>query len=429
MQPNWASLKFWRRHTAAPKRRIRLGVDYGVSTSKVVFRHRDPSGGESAQVVLHDGCLQIPSRVSLTATAILFGRATIPGTAYNSYESLKTRIATEVTASAAYQLVRTTKLAGGFSATELGTLTVWFLISKAHQAVATQFKEQMEGIEFGMTMGVPTEFLNNQDLKATFLGIARQAWLFYCNEGVIDCEVPVEQARRVLDKYPPIMSTLPEEEAREWIRREADASLWMVLHSPSVPAGPYALVDIGAGWTHTSLFRIFGKVHTIKRSLAPFGSGAVPIGMDAVDLAIAEGQGFEGDYTTLRGSESSILQANEKVRDAVRLVCNRIYDSYRLAWNEAFTKLSSNPLELIAWRQHKVVLLGGGSLVSFLGDTIRTHPDDRELLPDKTLEQPHDLVRPDRRNLTSEELKLASVAYGLSKNDFHVPNPYCRNSM
>jgi hypothetical protein len=427
--PLRATWKFWKRNRSMPKRRVKLGIDYGVSTSKIVFRDCDPSGGESCEIVLHNGCLQIPSRVCLTATALLFGHATIPAMTCDSYESLKTQVAGDVTANPVYQLDRTTKLSGGFCAADLAALTVWFLISKGHEAVAAQFKEQMGGIELGMTMGVPTQFLNNQDLKATFLGIARRAWLFYCNEGVLDSEVSIEQARRVLDKYPLMMSTLPEEEAREWIRSEGDAALWMVLHSPSVGIGPYAKVDIGAGSTHTNLFRIFGKLHTIRRCLAPFGAGAVPVGMDAVDRAIAECEGLAGDYLTLRGAESSLLQANEKVRDAVRLVCNQIYDSYREAWNEAYTKLGSNPLELIAWRQHKVVILGGGSLVPFLGDTIRMHPDERELLPAVTLEQPDDLVRPDRRNLTSEELKLASVAYGLSNKEFYVPNPYCRDSV
>ena len=201
----------------------------------------------------------------------------------------------------------------------------------------------------------------------------------------------------------------------------------MILHSPSIAIGPYAKVDIGAGATHTNLFRIFGKLHTVRRCLAPFGRGAVPVGMDRVDLAIAECRGLEGDYLTLRGSESSLLQANERVRDAVRVVCNQIYDSYRKAWNEAYTKLGSNPLELIAWRQHKVVILGGGSLVPFLVDRIGMHPAERELLPAVRLEQPDDLATADRRNLTSEELQLASVAYGLSNTEFHVPNPYARD--
>jgi hypothetical protein len=49
------------------------------------------------------------------------------------------------------------------------TLTVWFLISKGHQAVAAHFNDEMEGIELGMTIAVPMEFLNHQKLKATFL--------------------------------------------------------------------------------------------------------------------------------------------------------------------------------------------------------------------------------------------------------------------
>lgn len=153
------------------------------------------------------------------------------------------------------------------------------------------------------------------------------------------------------------------------------------------------------------------------------------MGMDGVDRAIAECEGLEGDYLSLRGSESSLLQANERLRGAVRVVCDQIYDSYRKAWNEAYTKLGSNPLELIAWRQHKVVILGGGSLVPFLVDIVRIHPQEGEFLPVVRLEQPDNLTRADRRNLTSEELQLASVAYGLSSTEFHVPNPYARDSV
>ena len=78
--------------------------------------------------------------------------------------------------------------------------------------------------------------------------------------------------------------------------------------------------------------------------------------MDAVDRAIAECQGLKGDWLALRAAESSILQANEKVRKTPLTVFDRIYDSYRKAWNDAYSKLGSNPLELIAWCQHKVIV-------------------------------------------------------------------------
>ena len=169
-------MKFLKRNRSSPKRRVKLGIDYGVSTSKIVFRDCNPSGKENCWLVLHDGYAQIASRVCVTPTTLLFGHATVPTMACDSCESLKTRVAADVTANQAYQLGRTTKLPEGFSAVDLATLTVWFLISTGHRAVAAQFKEQLEGIELGMTMGVPTEFLNHQELKAAFLTIARRAW-------------------------------------------------------------------------------------------------------------------------------------------------------------------------------------------------------------------------------------------------------------
>jgi len=51
----WATWKFWKRNRSTLKRRVKLGIDYGVSTSKIVFRNCDPSGEESCKLVLHDG--------------------------------------------------------------------------------------------------------------------------------------------------------------------------------------------------------------------------------------------------------------------------------------------------------------------------------------------------------------------------------------
>jgi len=57
--PPRVTWRFWKRNRSMPKRRVKLGIDYGVSTSKIVFRDCDPSGGESCEIVLHNGCLQI----------------------------------------------------------------------------------------------------------------------------------------------------------------------------------------------------------------------------------------------------------------------------------------------------------------------------------------------------------------------------------
>jgi hypothetical protein len=49
--------------------------------------------------------------------------------------------------------------------------------------------------------------------------------------------------------------------------------------------------------------------------------------------------------------------------------------------------MSSNAVKLSAWRDHKVFVIGGGSLLPLLVDTVRIHPDRREPLSVMPLEQ------------------------------------------
>ncbi len=363
----------------------------------------------------------------MTASELLFGDDTKAAADCDIYDSPKMRVAVEVSGNLKYSLGLTTSLPDGFSAADLAALTVWFLISEGHRAVAAQFNGHMEGVEMGMTMGVPMAFFNDKQLKASFLSIARRAWSFYCNEGLLDSALLTEKARRVLEKHPVALSAIPDHEVQDWIRCEAEAAIWWPLRSPSVGAGPYAKVDIGAGTTHANLFRIFGKVQTPKRSLVRYSAAAVPVGMDAVDRAVAECQGLNSDSLALRGLEQPILQANAKVREALMPVREQIYDSYRKAWIEAYSKMSSNALELSSWRHHKLFVTGGGSHLPFLVDAVRMHPDAREQLSVMTLEQPTDMVRADHRKITSEELPFVTVAYGLSNMESFLPNPWCRD--
>jgi hypothetical protein len=109
-------------------------------------------------------------------------------------------------------------------------------------------------------------------------------------------------------------------------------------------------------------------------------------------------------------------------------VGEQIYDSYRKAWIETCRKIGSNALELSCWRQHKVFVTGGGSLLPFLVEIVRMHPDEREPLSVMTLEQPIDLVRADHKKIASEELPFVTVAYGLSNMESFLPNPYVRDT-
>ncbi len=439
----WPPWKLWGRTSAPSRRHVHLGIDYGTSMSKIVFRDNSTAGRENAVLVLRNGSFRIPSRVCVTATELLFGDATkVAAPDSKIYESLKMRIAAEVCGEPQYFVGPEITLPDGFSAGDLAALTVWFLISEGQRAIAAHYDGQMTGVETGMSMGVPTTFFNNRHLRASFLGIARRAWNFHCNEGLIDSALPIEKARRALQDYPDVPSAVSDQEVEDWIknrasvaanspidiiRSEDEAAIWWLLRSPSVRPGPYAKIDIGAGTTQANLFRVFGPVQTPKRSMVRSGAGAVSVGMDAVDRAIAECQGLKGDCLALRGFEPSILQENTRVPEGLMQVSDQIYDSYREAWKETCLRVGNNGLELSSWKTHQLFVTGGGGTLPFLVDSVRKHPEEREPLPVMALEQPYDLIRADRQKISSEELSFATVAYGLSNLESFLPNPYCRD--
>lgn len=370
----WTSWKFWNQTSPSPKRRVHLGIDYGTSTSKIVFRVYGAPVGEIAVLVTRNGSSRIPSRVCVSTTELLFGADTEAAADCDIYESLKMRVAAEARENPKYYLGPTTKLPEGFSAADIAALTVWFLISEGHRAVAAHFNDNMQGMQIGMTIGVPMAFLNDKQLKASFLSIARRAWSFYCNEGLVDSVLLIEKAHRVLQKHSVVFPSISDREMQGWIRCEGEAAIWWLLNSSAVGTGPYAKMDLGASSTHANLFRIFGKVQTARRSLVPYGAAVVPVGMDAVGRAVAECEGLNSHLAFL-GLKQSMLQSNAKLGEALMPVLEKIYDSYRKAWVEACSKISSNAVELSAWRDHKIFVVGGGSLLPLLVDIMRIHPD------------------------------------------------------
>ena len=104
---------------------------------------------------------------------------------------------------------------------------------------------------------------------------------------------------------------IAKDDLRAWIRTEAEAALLWPFHSPAVPEGPYAKIDIGAGTTNASISRVVADPET--------------------------------------GS------------------------AYSEAWRRALPKLSA-PAEQAAWTNHSIFFIGGGSLVSPVAEYLRRAP-------------------------------------------------------
>ena len=419
-----ASWKFWNRIPAPPKRRVRLGIDYGSCFSKIVFRDCDASDGENAILVLRNGSARIPSRVCVIGTNLLFGDDTKTAANSEVHEKIKDRVATEVITNRNSSEILTTKLSDRIPARDLAALTVWFLISEGHRAIANHFNGSIEDVEIGMTMGVPKTFFDDEQVRTAFLAIARRAWSLYCQGGLLGASLSVENARQILEKHPGCTSTVSAGNIQDWIRCEGEASVWWVLNSPTVGVGTYGKVDVGAGTTHANLFRIFGKVQTPKRSSVLYGAAAVTVGMDALHRAVADCEVVPNTTSVPERFEGSAFQASAKIQEALIPVCEQIHDSCRKAWRDAYAKLSS--LELSAWEHCKMFVIGGGSHIPLLVEAVRIHPDERTPLEVMTLEQPADLFGADDNKIRSEDLPFVAVAYGLSKRENLLPNPYCR---
>lgn len=407
-------------------RRIHLGVDFGTSNSKIVFRDYGAPGGERAVLVLRGGSFLTPSRVCAGPMEFFFGNKSISADTCDIYESVKMQAAAEVTGDPSYYFGPLTPLPDGFTFADLVVLVLWFLISEGHSAVAEYLGGDMEGVRLGMSMGVPMAFYKHKVLRPFFLSVARRAWLIYRAEDMLGPVLLIDKARKVLASHPASsVPETPEYDVRTWIRSEAEAAMCWPFQSPAVASGPYVKVDIGAGTSHASLYRIYGDSQTPKRGIAFFGATSVAVGMDAVDRAIADSDGREGDCLELRGTEQVMLQADPKALAAIGPVQEQIYMSYKRAWIETYRKLHEYLPELEAWRKHKMFSIGGGSLVPLVIDSLRVHPAGGNIaIAPIVFEPPPDLFRADGNPVARGELPFSAVAYGLSNIDFSVPEAF-----
>jgi hypothetical protein len=198
----WGFWKFREQVPASPKRRFHLGIDYGTSTSTIVFRDFGAPGGDNIVVVLRDGLFLIPSRVCMSATEFLFGNENKTAEECDIYEGIKMLVADEVSGDRKCYYGPRKELQDGFSAADLATLTVWFLISEGHRGIAAYLNRDMEGVSIGMTMSVPMSFFRDKNLRSSFLSIARRALLLDREEGPLRPALLIEKARRALEKHP-----------------------------------------------------------------------------------------------------------------------------------------------------------------------------------------------------------------------------------
>jgi hypothetical protein len=419
-----------------PGRIVRLGIDYGTSTSKLVFRDPLAPGGEKTYLVIRRGTLRISSSVAITQKDLVFGCSPLDGgddIQGRWLESVKMRVAGEATGNyQKYCYGPLPPLPNGFTAKDLAILTVWFLLSEGTNAISRFLNLSEHDVAITATVGIPMSFYEDNKLRTVFLEIVRTARRIYDDCGSMknnfvaldDCVALVQRYRLTADEI-----GVPNDELRNWIRSEAEAAMCLAVKSPSVSDGPFAEVDIGAGTTSASIFSIlprFDGQRWLKERLAFFGARSEPFGMDAVDAALARRKGISHDLClSLRGTERDVFRKTGGAYAFLRTL-EEIREAYVMAWRRSAPKLHRPELE--NFRNHQVFVIGGGSLVSEIEDVFRKHPAGHEQrLRVRQLRKPDDLHRTDNRTIQFDDVPFIVVAYGLTFDAQEMPETFTPN--
>jgi len=409
-----------------------LGIDYGTSYSKTVVRDFGAPGGERAYLVPNSW--RIPSAVAVTGGEFVFGAS--PATLRTGdavwHDSVKMRVAgEEVGDLGEYCVARCPAPPPGYGARDIAALTVWHVISVGDAAIREHLIREGESYRMQFTMGAPASFLDSDALTRPFLDIARVAWQLLLQNGPMKSgRISIEHATMMLARAKASIQTQPYPEGddvRDWLRSEAEAALAHPLRATHIEDGRYVQIDIGAGTTNLSVLGV-GRKFTEEGwvnsdSISCYAAGSTTTGMDAIDRAIASRlAAAPASPLDLRGKESDYIDRRSAPM-VLRTELGNVKGLHRRCLAEAFSRGLQARAERERWREHKLIFIGGGSLIKPFTDNLTTYPLDgfTHSLSATPLEVPDDLVFADGREVPALMLPFVYVAYGLSFYAWDAP--------
>lgn len=416
-----------------PPRHVHLGVDFGTCWSKLVLR--DYEARTDRCFVVRPGDTfnagenyRIPSSVTVEGNRLHFGW---------SGQLRTTQANTQVIRSPKMHAAFPSIFGGldhnlGLSAEDVSILVVTYLLqvgcSCAQAYCAALSPPAMP--HMSMSMGVPMSVLDQGPLRNRFLTIARVAfdiWKAEKEQPSFANGIDIDRAQALIASARTRTTDRPVSSSRDWIRSEAEAGLLWIFRSPLVPEGLYGCVDVGAGTTDVSFFRIracYEGNTWVKDALGFYSARSSPPAMDALDECLAETISDGASPDLLRGNEDTIIKQHGLVgHECVASVLTQIFDTYCHTWRDAYKK----EMRESAWHRYGLFVLGGGSKVDLVVDSLQESVwpgrlDEREIdyagFPDDLYDWPgKERLKPFREDAT-----FLLVAYGLSHLRTNVPD-------
>ena len=270
-------------------------------------------------------------------------------------------------------------------------------------------------------MGAPVAQLDDARLSRMFVRIAREAFMLAKNSKlnllkptpIVDAVNELKQIRARLSARKTF------ENAREWVRTEAESALFWAYRSPAIEAGRYAYMDVGAGTTNASWFHLT-KARPGEESLSFYGAACSPPGCDAIDSTLCDSTNNSESVYAIRGRESELIERLSSERSEVlHDVFKEISDTLTQASIFAFEKERDNA----RWKNRgRIFFFGGGAKINRLTDYVierrKQWLQDEDHLADPGV--PSDLFEESGEDLLGDPNFLL-VAYGLAHRLPDVP--------
>lgn len=404
-----------------PLRRVHLGVDYGTSWSKLIFRDMEARGGERSVVVRPSGedDYRIPSLVAIEGDEIWFGHEAVErGQAGATiYPSMKMLAAFP---DHYHQVLHA--LPRAVTADNVAALTILYLLQIGAQAALRYLSQFRVRRSMTMTLGAPMSQLDNPGLAEKFAYTARLASrMFRIRPQALTTGISISHALELIRAAETALSDAAPMNPASWVRAEAIAALLWAFRSPDVPQGLYAAVDVGAGTTSCSWFRIMeanADGHRFKERMVFYGAACQPPGADAVEEAIAAVCGID-DQMEVRGhADEHLDRLGLTDRRRVTMVCEEIFETYRTAFGRAYKK----DQQTRPWKEARLFLLGGGTRISVVSDALQVTPYPPLGKPPPVIDpgRPDDLYEENGDPYEGDTHNLL-VAYGLSYQNVDIP--------
>jgi hypothetical protein len=446
------------------KRLINLGIDFGTSGTKVIYR--DITGRKSWVCSFDNGLKNYPDYVLPSSLRVVDGRIYFGGEAERraSYGAgirsfkicmicqsggLPSRSCNLVFDHYSHPEPHNFqfRLKDGnihsASPIQLGTYYLAYVIQHAKNLIEDQFSKDY-ALNITYNMCVPVSYIVDENLYSGFnrcLFMANQLSGFVRDGGDL-CELD-----RIYKELNSEFPTIPNSEARPtFVQPETITAVFQYVMSPAAEAGLYGVVDVGAGTTDISFFRLStfpeemilaiydAQTHLVGANEIDNGlldcladKGALPENISdrtrnewRQQLRILKHRISEVNHIKIKTPKGEFTISNEDFERVSLPIGKQVFVKYQETWRKAYKKeVNENK-----WKEYTLFLIGGGSKIQSISSEIAKKPWDRiDKIKLRRLKVPPDLVfgKIQHENL-EDSFHLLAIAYGLSYHPAMYPD-------